>query len=80
MFFQETIIIISYITTILSLIPSYRYRPGMWNRFLFKRGAGPQQIALYTKMLEQTLWYLKMPPEFIDIIGLLVGFSPTLCI
>lgn len=52
----------------------------MWNRFLFKRGAGPQQIALYTKMLEQTLWYLKMPPEFIDIIGLLVGFLPTLCI
>ena len=50
----------------------------MWNRFLFKRGAGPQRIALYTKMLEQTLWYLKMPPEFIDIIGLLVGFLPTL--
>ena len=50
----------------------------MWNRFLFKRGAGPQQIALYTKTLEQTLWYLKMPPGFIDIIGLLVGYKSYL--
>lgn len=60
------------IDTVLTL-PTWDVEP-----FLFKRGAGPQQIALYTKMLEQTLWYLKMPPEFIDIIGLLVGYKSYL--